>query len=330
MSTVHIISNWLEDEAFCGMIGRTEIMRTVFQRITLFAPARIPVLIEGETGVGKEMVVNALRACAGETGRYIALNCAAIPKDLVESELFGHERGAFTGAMRRHAGILAQVQGGMLFLDEISGLPLEAQAKLLRAIETGEYRPVGGERVQHSEFRLIAAANEDLAAAAAARRFRLDLFHRLGAARIRVPPLRERRDDIDLLAQAFLERFRSTHGGGRGPSHFTAGALRTLRFATWPGNVRELRHVVEAAAAVSRGTAVSEENVQEVMSGNGNGARASTHCMKLSETVRMAERNAIREALELANGNRDRAAELLGVSVATLYRRLAACPEVQI
>lgn len=307
---------------YYGMIGRTPAMLVLYERLERFARAQIPLLIRGETGTGKEMVAQAVREIACCERRYVALNCAAIPKTLLESELFGHEQGAFTGATRRHVGILSQVDGGILFLDEIAELPLPTQAKLLRALETGEFRPVGGEQTRRVRFRLLAATNQDLDSLVARKRFRLDLLHRLGAARVTVPPLRERRGDIPLLAEAFLDRFQRSHGRGR--RRITKEAISLLSEEALPGNVRELKNVVEAAAAISTRECVGVKEIIEFLPGRASQADVEPEDFPtLAETQRRAEREAIRAALRQARGNRDRAATLLGISVATLYRRLA-------
>ncbi|MDP9348537.1 MAG: sigma-54 dependent transcriptional regulator [Gemmatimonadota bacterium] len=310
---------------FHGMIGRSPAMMNLYQRIERFARARIPLLIHGETGTGKEMVAQAVREISGCGSRYVAVNCAAIPQSLLESELFGHRQGAFTGAIRSHAGLLVQADGGILFLDEIAELPVETQAKLLRVLETGEVRPVGGEQARRVSFRLIAATNQDLDALVARKRFRLDLLHRLGAARILLPPLRQRKQDIPLLAEEFVHRFRDAHP--EGPVGFVSEALDLLCRAEWPGNVRELRNVVEAAAATSS-VQVEAEQVREFIPANPSRVRLGITLAgavpTLAEVQRLAEREAIRTALEQSGGNRDEAAGLLGISPATLYRRLAA------
>ncbi|MET0398235.1 MAG: sigma-54 dependent transcriptional regulator [Longimicrobiaceae bacterium] len=306
---------------FHGMIGRSPAMRAVYDRIERFSTLPIPVLVLGETGTGKEMVAQAIRQVSGASRRYVPVNCAAIAKDLFESELFGHEAGAFTGATRRHAGILAQADGGILFLDEIGELPLATQAKLLRVLESGEYRPVGGEQTRRADFRLVAATNQDLALQVEQGRFRLDLLHRLGAARIVVPPLRERTEDIQPMAEEFLRRIRESRGWGA--AWFSPEALARLRTAHWGGNVRELRNVVEAAAAVSTESCIEAHHLHEFLPSRTGRTGAANTLPTLAETLRAAEQTAIREALRHAEGNRDRAAALLGVSVATLYRRLS-------
>ncbi|HEX2190788.1 MAG TPA: sigma 54-interacting transcriptional regulator [Longimicrobiaceae bacterium] len=305
---------------FHGMIGRSPAMRAVYERIERFSALPIPVLVLGETGTGKEMVAQAIRELSGADRRYVPVNCAAIAKDLFESELFGHEPGAFTGAIRRHAGILAQADGGILFLDEVGELPLATQAKLLRVLESGEYRPVGGEQARRASFRLVAATNQDLALRVEQGTFRLDLLHRLGAARIVVPPLRERAEDVPAMAEEFLRRIREARGWG--PAWFSPEAAALLRGAGWGGNVRELRNVVEAAAAVAPAGCIEADHLREFLPGAG-GPAAPGALPTLAEILRTAERSAIQEALRRAEGNRDRAAALLGVSVATLYRRLS-------
>ena len=306
---------------FHGMIGRSDAMRTVYERIERFAALPIPVLILGETGTGKEMVAQAIHQIYGQNRRYVPVNCAAIAKSLFESELFGHEAGAFTGATRRHAGILAQADGGILFLDEIGELPLSTQAKLLRVLESGEYRPVGGEQLRRASFRLIAATNQDPALLVEQGRFRIDLLHRLGSARVTIPPLRERAEDIQPIAEEFLRRVRESRGWG--PAWFSADAVTLLRTADWKGNVRELRNVIEAVAAVATDGCIDVPHLLDFLPSKRPGTSAGSPLPSLAEVLRTAEESAIREALLRAQGNRDRAAALLGVSVATLYRRLA-------
>jgi len=305
---------------FYGMIGKSVAMREVYERIERFAVLSIPVLVLGETGTGKEMVSQAIRHIYGADRPYVPVNCAAIPKSLFESELFGHEPGAFTGASRRHPGILAQVEGGTLFLDEIGELPLSTQAKLLRVLESGEYRPLGGEETRRANFRLIAATNQDLTSQVERNLFRLDLLHRLGAARIVVPPLRERVEDVQALADDFLRRIHEVRG--QGPTTLTREAAALLCSVEWRGNVRELKNVVEAVAAVVKGRRVQVHHLREFLPegrGGGPGAAFPT----LAEILRTTEREAIQEALRRSEGSRERAAALLGVSVATLYRRLS-------
>jgi len=306
---------------FYGMIGRSRAMRQVFERIERFARSPVPVLILGETGTGKDMAARAIGQIAGPHRPFVALNCAAIPETLIESELFGHERGAFTGAIRRRTGIIAQANGGILFLDEIGELPVHTQAKLLRVIETGEYRPIGGERVLHSRFRVIAATNRDVDQLVARERFRLDLLHRLGAARVVMPMLSEHLEDLPALAEEFLRQFRGGNGGA-GPTRLTAGALHILRSADWPGNVRQLRNVIEAAASTVSGEVIEEEHIAEIVQMNLPQARERVAPASLAETLRQTEAMAIRHALQQAGGDWRKAAALLRISRATLYRKL--------
>jgi DNA-binding NtrC family response regulator len=306
---------------FYGMIGRSPLMRQVFERIERFARSPIPVLILGETGTGKDMAARAIRQIAGPDRPFVALNCAAIPETLIESELFGHERGAFTGAVRQHTGIIAQADGGILFLDEIAELPVHTQAKLLRVVETGEYRRVGGEKILRSDFRLIAATSTNLDERAAQGRFRLDLLYRLGSARLVLPPLRERKEDIDPLAKALLLRYREMNGGA-GPSQFSSSARDLLHRCDWPGNVRQLRNVIEASAAITQGATVHAPQLAEFIGRGMADAPEAGLVPRLAEVVRRAEAQAIEQALRAAAGNRSRAADLLGIAEATLYRKL--------
>lgn len=309
-----------EGTTFHGMIGSSTAMQDVYRRIDRFAKSAVSILILGETGTGKDMAAQAIRMIYACQRPFVVLNCATVSKTLVESELFGHEQGSFTGASRRHQGILTQADGGILFLDEVAELPLSIQAKLLRAVETGEFRPVGGERILHSRFRLIAATNRNLDRLAG-NRFRLDLLHRLGAARITLPPLRERREDIIPLAREFLLHFRAVNREV-GPASFSNAAERLLVGGDWPGNVRELKNVVEAASVGAEG-AVDPAHLAEFLAPPRWINQPATALPTLAEAVRLAEKTAIQSALRLARGDRERAADLLGISAATLYRRLA-------
>ncbi len=243
------------------LIGRSQALQHLRREIQLVGPSDFNVLVTGETGVGKELVVRALHAASGRRQRpLLYLNCAAIPENLAESELFGHVRGAFTGAVSERAGKFELADGGTLFLDEIGELPLTVQPKLLRAIQQGEIQRVGSDRVQTVHVRLLAATNRDLAAEVAAGRFRADLFHRLNVYPLHVPPLRDRLDDIVLLVGHFCEQLR--RGMGLGTISVHPQALARLAGYGWPGNVRELenvlaRGVLQAASAIERGSLVS-------------------------------------------------------------------------
>jgi sigma-54 specific flagellar transcriptional regulator A len=230
--------------AFHGMVSRSPVLLKVFGKIEMYGPTDAPVLITGETGTGKELAARAVHACSRRRQQpFIAVNCSALSKELLESELFGHERGAFTGAVSSHRGRFERANGGTLFLDEIGEMPLTAQAKLLRVIEEGEIERVGGERPIQIDIRLIAATNVPLELAVQARKFRLDLFHRLAVLRIHMPPLSERLEDIPTLAEHFLAQFNDKYQ--RQVRRFTPDALAVLQNYFWPGNVRELRNVLE-------------------------------------------------------------------------------------
>jgi DNA-binding NtrC family response regulator len=305
-------------------VGESLAMRRIQERIERFAPSPVPILILGETGTGKDRCAHAIWERSGREGPWVAVNCAAIPESLIDSELFGHEQGAFTGALRSRAGLVAQADGGILFLDELGELSLPTQAKLLRSIETGEYRPVGSDRVSHSTFRVIAAARPDLDQLVVRQRFRADLLHRLGSVRIHMPPLRERIDDIPRLARAFMAAYRSRNQG-RGPQELSDDAVRLLQGGVWPGNVRQLRNVVEAAAASAGDRLVIEAmDVAEFLPlWTVTDPRPSGDFAPLAERLRWAEEQSILEALDAAEGSRVGAARLLGISEATLYRKLA-------
>jgi transcriptional regulator with PAS, ATPase and Fis domain len=293
-------------------------MQHVRAQIERFARSPVSILILGETGTGKELCAVAI---AQRSGRhpFVPVNCATFAEGLAESELFGHERGAFTGAVRSHTGVVALADGGVLFLDELGELPLAMQAKLLRTLESGEYRPVGSNKTLHAEFRILAATSGDFEHVIAAGKLRPDLLHRLGAVRIALPPLRKRLEDIPQLADRFLRLY--LERSDQGPHRIAAEACAALMQHEWPGNVRQLRNVVEGAAAVASGE--DEIQLTHVLQfvappepGDENGVPS------LAQARRAAEQRAILNALGQVGGNRERAARLLHISQATLYRKL--------
>ena len=291
------------------IIGESLPVRQLRSLIAKVAPARVPVLIQGPTGSGKELVAQALHLASGRQGRFVAFNVCAIAETMFEDALFGHARGAFTGATSDMPGYLAEADRGTAFLDEVSGLGLAAQAKLLRAIETGQYRPVGGRSDRSSDFRLVAASNEDIAVLVEDGRFRADLAHRLRAFVVRVPPLAARLEDVPLLARHFLR------ASGIGEvAALDDGALATLGAHRWPGNVRELRHVVERAAIIAGASVVSAYAVRLAL--------AQTAPPPGSRTPRAEKDRRLLEVLELVGWNVNEAARLVGARRATVYRRL--------
>lgn len=292
------------------------------ERIKLIAPSPAHVLILGETGTGKELVATALAALSG-CRPLVPVNCPAIPESMAESELFGHELGAFTGAVRKHTGFVERANGGILFLDELAELALAMQAKLLRTLESGEYQRVGGEQTLHSYFRAFAATSGDPGAMTAEGRLRADLIYRLDALRLLVPPLRERLDDIPDLAPAFLRRYREKAKGG--PSRIEPEACMLLMQHDWPGNLRQLRNAVEASAALAgTETVIRMPHVLESLYPNGNGQAPTGDELTLAQARRRAEWRAILAALQRVGGNREQAARSLKISPATLYRKIAA------
>ncbi len=310
-----------------GFVGASGPMRALFEMIRKVGPSPLPVLVTGETGTGKELVARALHDASGR-GPFVALNCAALPENLLESELFGHERGAFTGADRAKPGLFEAADGGTLLLDEIGELPLPLQPKLLRALEGGEIRRVGATRPLTVEVRVIAATNRDLEEEVAAGRFREDLYWRLNGLSLHVLPLRERPADIPALVSHFVERHRAQlgarDGGGRedGGPRFTAEAMGLLTSYAWPGNVRELRTLVERCVTLADGGVVDASLLPDRVR-RGGLARATVRDAAARQ-VRLAEleRAYILEILRSTGGNKSRTAEILGLDRKTLYRKL--------
>jgi two-component system nitrogen regulation response regulator NtrX len=275
------------------------------------------VLITGENGSGKELVAHAIHMMSRRAeGPFIKLNCAAIPKDLVESELFGHEKGAFTGAVQSKKGRLELADGGTLFLDEIGDLSLEAQSKLLRAIETGEVERVGGTRTQTCDVRFVAATNKDLAAAIERGDFRQDLYYRLDVLPLHVPPLRERQSDVPLLAGHFLAQCCAAEG--RAPKRIADETMALLEDYHWPGNVRELRNVMERATVLVPGDEIRPEDVAAWLAPPPAGEDPGG----LRGEIERREADAIRKALESANWNVTQAASGLGIDRTNLHRKM--------
>ncbi len=297
-------------------VMRSPAMQEVLELAAQVAPLDTTVLVQGESGTGKEFVVRMIHdQSARASGPFVSVNCAALTETLLESELFGHVRGAFTGAVRDKAGLFELASNGTLFLDEIGEVAPTIQAKLLRALQEREIRRVGGERTVKVNTRVVAATNRDLRAAIAAGTFREDLYFRLGAFVIRIPPLRDRREDIAPMVHEFVRRAAARMG--KDVQTVSADAMTRLIRYSWPGNVRELEHAVERAVILARGTAITvRELPPEIVQGRSRVPASDTLDLKAHE------QRLIREALERFDGNRRRAAEALNISPVTLWRKM--------
>jgi len=322
------------------LVGKSKAMEDLFRRTELLARARTNVLIVSESGTGKELVANALHDHSPRRDkRFLPINCAAIPSEILESELFGHERGAFTGAAARKLGKFELADGGTLFLDEIGELPREMQVKLLRVLEQREFMRVGGSETIKVDIRVIAATNADLEKAVEEKRFRQDLYYRLKVVTLTIPPLRERREDIPLLLKHFLDIFGKENGRER--MRFVSEAMDRLVNARWEGNVRELRNVVESLVVLAPRDEIRVEDLPEEyrqaaaparQDGAGGVAGAADQPAPAPApavstagaglTMDEIERRAILDALEKTHGNRTQAAEMLGIGLRTLQRKL--------
>jgi len=305
-----------------GIVGSSRPMEEVLRKIRLVAPTRMNVLITGESGTGKELVARAIHALSPRNGRpFLPLNCAAIPETLLESELFGHEKGAFTGATAARPGKLESAEGGTLFLDEVGDVPLAIQAKLLRAIEQKEVLRVGSSQVLKVDVRILAATNQDLKKLVEAKTFREDLYYRLNVFGIVVPPLRERREDIPKLAGHFLELLAAE--SSTPPKKLAPGALKALLEYRWPGNVRQLRNALETAVLVRGGDVIELQDLPgEVTQGVLPPASPAPIALPASRTLTEIEKDAIRDALAKTNGNKTAASKLLGIGLRTLHRKV--------
>ena len=300
------------------IVGRSAAIQNLLREIELAGPSGARVLIQGENGTGKELVARALHAASGRRDMpFVAVNCAAIPEELIESELFGHERGAFTGATQARRGEFEEANRGTLFLDEVGDLSGRAQTKLLRVLQEGELTRVGANRPIKVDVRVVAATNHDLAALASSGGFREDLYFRLAVIPIAVPPLRERADDIPALVQHFAAQIVRETGGK--PRTFAPAALDLLRRYPFPGNVRELRNIVERVLIMSPGASIGAEQVLAVLP---PGAAGAPGAGRLSDSVRDFERKEIEAALLAAGGSMTKAAARLGLERSHLYKKM--------
>jgi DNA-binding NtrC family response regulator len=316
---------------FCGMIGRGPLMQELFGMIRRLAPHVRTALVTGETGTGKELVARALHQVGPRRDRrFVTVNCSAVVETLFESELFGHMRGAFTGATDNKPGLFELADGGTLFLDEIGELPSSSQAKLLRVLELGEVHRVGSLEARRVDVHVIAATNRDLRTEVAAGRFRSDLYYRLNVVEVKLPPLRERREDIPYLTAGFV---RQTSARLQKPvSGLTPGAERLLSSGHWEGNVRELRNVIERACILVDGDCISERElsvnmpstlpVPPLASAEGTARPVRAAAVGDKDLLVTVERDHIQRALVRAGGNKKAAAKMLGLSRRALYRRL--------
>jgi two-component system response regulator HydG len=306
---------------FCGMIGRSPAMQDLFDMIRRLAPHARTALVTGETGTGKELVARALHKLGPRKDRrFIAFNCSALVETLVESELFGHTRGAFTGATDAKPGLFEAADGGTLFLDEVGELPLAVQAKLLRVLEYGDVQRVGATDTKRVDVRTIAATNRRLADEVAAGRFRQDLYYRLNVVEIALEPLRQRREDIPYLTAAFIKEFAARFK--KPLTGVSLGAERLLHDAPWPGNIRELRNVIERACMLDDTRILSEREVLAALGGIRPSRAAAPPDAALDDVEPKLDRQTLAQALQKVGGNRSAAARTLGISRRALYRRL--------
>ena len=324
------------DEKFSleGIIGSSPKLTEVLDKMKLVAPSRATILIEGESGTGKELIAQAIhQASPRARAPFVAVHCASLSENLLESELFGHERGSFTGAVERRIGRFESAGGGTIFLDEIGEISASTQVKLLRFLETKSVERVGGSKPLELDVRLVAATNRNLEQLVREGKFRDDLFFRLNVVRITMPPLRDRAEDIPLLLAHFINIFSEENGVP--PLTIEAGALRTLQAYPWPGNIRELRNFCENAVVLRRGGSFTEFDLEPKFRGHhasGSQGPGQAHPSAAANplSIEENEKRLLREALIKARGNRTKAAELMGVSRRTLHRKIAHWPELDV
>jgi len=305
---------------FRNLVGKSAVMQQLYDLLERVSAISSPVLITGESGTGKELVARALHhGGARAKAPFVAINCAAITETLLESELFGHQRGAFTGAIEAKKGLFVEADGGTLFLDEIGELPLPLQAKLLRVLETSSVRPVGGGVERKVDVRIVAATNKDLARAVGEKRFREDLYYRLHVIPIHLPPLRARKEDIPLLVEQFAARFYEQHPN-EPPREITQEVLKRLMDLPWPGNVRELRNAVERLLILGRGRRIDLRDLAAAVPEPLPDAMAGFAAEIVP--LRVLTRRYVEWVLQQTSGNKLRAAQLLGIDASTIYRML--------
>ena len=315
IAELHIQLN--EKHQLENMIGASPAMRALYEKIRLVANTRSTVLVTGESGTGKELVARSVHHLSKRTSEsFIPVNCAAIPESLVESELFGHEKGAFTGATDRKLGFFEAAHNGTLFIDEIGELQLGLQAKLLRAIENRKILRVGSTQEQDVDIRLVAATNRDLASEVESGNFREDLFYRLKVVELKLPPLRERKEDIPLLVRHFIDEIATDTG--RSVRDITPEALALVKGYTWPGNVRELRNTLEGIIVLSLKEEIEACDLPQYIVGH----EESQSVIEPGMTMAQIEKEAIRRTLQHTSGHRSQTADILDISVRTLQRKI--------
>lgn len=305
--------------AFSNIIGRSTKMRELFDLVEAVAESEANILIQGENGVGKELIANAIHVRSGRAhGPFIKINCAALPKELIESELFGYKKGAFTGATTDKVGLVEAASGGSLLLDEIGEMPLLLQTKLLRVLQEREYRPLGSDRTVKVDFRLICATNIEPDAAIRDGRLREDLYFRINTVTLRVPPLRERTEDLPLLSAHFLEKFNTRYQ--KQVKGISPAAYHLLIRFRWPGNVRELENAIERAVLVAKNAEVQPQDLPDSI--RGDAAAEDSFTVPPHHTLAEIERMAVVQTLERTNWNKQEAAHILGLYRPTLYSKM--------
>ena len=314
-----------ERDSFCGIIGKSRKMRELFDMIQKVAPSQSSVLILGESGTGKELVARSIHTCSPRKSKpFVAVNCGAIPENLIESELFGHKKGSFTGAVGDHPGLFEQAEGGTLLLDEIGELPLLMQTKLLRVLQEREFKRVGDAQTRKTDVRIICASNRNLEALVTTGSFREDLYYRINVVKLLLPPLRERIEDIPLLAEYFCRKFQT--GGRSSPATITPGALKALMNNPFPGNIRELENCIERSLIIDP-VVISESSLPKQLT-------VKTACLtdscdipetgiQLEPMLEELEKKYLLKALEMTGGAKKKAGELLGMSFRSFRYRLA-------
>ncbi len=308
---------------FEGIVGKSKKMQEIYEKILKIAPTNSNVLIVGESGTGKELVARAIHAKSKRADKpFIPINCAAIPEGTLESELFGHEKGAFTGAYGRQIGKFELANGGTLFLDEIAEIPTSIQAKLLRAIEQKEIMRVGGEKIIKVDVRLIFATNRNLEKELEEKRIREDFYYRIKGLVLEIPPLRERKEDIPILFELFLERFKKETG--RDIRDFDKSIIDIFTHYNWPGNVRELKNVVENMVVMAKGDKLSEEDVPSYIKERLKifSEKEPTFKLKVGMSMDEIEKEVIKKTLDFVGGNRTKAAKILKIGLRTLHRKI--------